>query len=29
MNAETLPGIVMPARSKFVPDDRQEHLEVH
>lgn len=29
MNAETLPAVQMPARGKFVVDDRQEHKEVH
>ena len=29
MNANTLPQIVMPARDKFVVDDRQDYQEVH
>lgn len=29
MNASTLPKIEMPARGKFVVDDRQKHQEVH
>lgn len=28
MNAETLPAVVMPARNKFVPDDRRGGAEV-
>ncbi len=28
MNAETLPAVVMPARDKFVPDDRRGGAEV-
>jgi hypothetical protein len=29
MNAKTLPGVEMPARGKFVLDDRQKYQEVH
>lgn len=29
MNAQTLPLVEMPARSRFVPDDRLDFLEVH
>jgi len=29
MTAESLPEVVMPARGKFVMDDRQEHQEIH
>lgn len=29
MNAATLPAVEMPAKGKFVLDDRQEYLEVH
>ena len=29
MNAETLPGVEMPAHGKFVLDDRQDYQEVH
>jgi len=29
MNAETLPQVTMPARGKFVVDDRQNYQEVH
>ena len=29
MNAETLPQVAMPARDRFVPDDRLDYNEVH
>lgn len=29
LNAQSLPQVAMPARDRFVPDDRQDYQEVH